>query len=91
MGAGADQLFTANPWETGMRQRLFYSFYLKGNGVKRGDLSRCPNKLSWVDGKRVSNPVHVGAGECGRLMDMTMKGQKRLISFNEGFDRSTSR
>lgn len=86
----ADELFTENFWETGMRQCLFYSFYLKGNGVKPGDLSRCPYKLPWVDGKRFSNPGHVGAGECGRLMDMPMKRKKRLISFNEGFDGSAS-
>ena len=57
-----------------MRKCLFYSLYLKGDGMKPGNISPRPDELSRVDGKSFSNPVHVGAGKFWRLMDMAMEG-----------------
>jgi hypothetical protein len=59
--------------------------------MKPGDVSALPDELSWVDHNRFSEPIHVSARDLRRLMDMAMKGQKRLIPLDEGSDRSTSR
>jgi hypothetical protein len=61
----AGELFTANFWETGMRKCFFYSFYLKGDGVKPGRRSRSPDKLPWVNRKRFPDPVNAGARKSG--------------------------
>jgi hypothetical protein len=57
-----------------MDQCFFYPSHFKGDGMKLGKVSTCPDKLPWVDHHGFSEPIHVSAGEFWRFMNMAMKG-----------------
>ncbi len=76
--------------EASMSKCLFSSFHFKGDRVEPGNIFFLLNKLSRVDRKSLSNPIRVGAGKSGRLVDVAVKRQKRLVLLNEDFDGSTS-
>jgi len=57
-----------------MSKRPLYFLHFKGHGMELGDTLACPNKLSGINGKSFSNPIHISAREFWRLMNMAMEG-----------------